>query len=282
MRDLKTSGKKPTKIRRNKRKRDGNALNWRKFLSRSLTIGVAVTSCVLTIVGLFFLVQMMLSSDLFHVDRVLVKGCHKLEKQQVIALSDIHLGVNTFDLDLELIGQQVEANPWVRNAGVKRIFPSRIEISLNERKPVAIINLGLLYYVDERGDVFKVLDGSDDLNYPIITGFSYAQVEGDDPAFTNELQQVVKLIANLKQRQVMNLQQISEIHRDDSGSLALFTLDNAVKITLGRNDFMKKLNRLEKIYAKLRPQFKVLDYIDLSVDEKVIVRIERPARTVRS
>jgi cell division protein FtsQ len=282
MRDLKTSGKKSAKVRTNKRKREKRELNWRKFLRRFLYVGVAVSSCTLTVVGLFFLVQLTLTSDLFHVDQVVVSGCEQLQQQQVVDLSDISLGVNTFDLDLDLIGQQIEANPWVARAGVQRIFPSHISIELQERKSVAIINLGLLYYLDEGGEVFKVLDAGDDLDYPMITGFDYQRIEADDPAYSVALLQIVALIADLQQRSELSLQQISEIHLEETGGLALYTRDDAVMVRLGRENFVAKLDRLEKIYARLRPQLKVLDYIDLSVDEKVIVRIERPARSVRS
>jgi cell division protein FtsQ len=280
MRDLKASGSKPVRMRSNKRKKKG--LDWRKFLRRSLFTGVAVSSCTLTLVGLYFLAQLMLASNIFHVDQVVVSGCRHLEQKQVVALSDIKSGVNTFDLDLDLIGQQIEANPWVAQVGVQRIFPDRIAIELEERNPVAIINLGLLYYLDACGEVFKVLDSSDVLDYPMITGFDYQSVEEGDLADKTALLQIVALIADLGRRREVGLQQISEIHRDESGSLTLFTSDNAVKIRLGRTDFVAKLDRLEKIYARLKPQLKVLDYIDLSVDEKVIVRIERPAKMVRS
>ena len=37
----------------------------------------------------------------------------------------------------------------------------------------------------------------------------------------------------------------------------------------------EKLDRLERIYAQLQPKLQMLDYIDLNVAEKVIVRIER-------
>ena len=60
------------------------------------------------------------------------------------------------------------------------------------------------------------------------------------------------------------------------------TLEGGVKVRLGREAFGNKLDRLERIYAELQPRLPILDYIDLNVDEKVIVRIERPKQAAKS
>ncbi len=282
MRDLKAKNAKANKVRNNRRKREKKAVNWRKLLHRSFRISLFAGSFVLVSVGGFFLFQLVMSSDLFRVDRISVQGGQHLGERQVVALSDIQFGVNTFNLDLALIGEQLEANPWIRQARVSRIFPRQVAIELEERQPVAIINLGLLYYLDDQGEVFKVLDANDELDYPMITGFEYERAQGHDPEYADRLKQIVALIDNLGQRDRLGLKQISEIHHEENGNLTLFTLENAVEIRLGRGQFSDKLDRLEKIYVQLKPQFKVLDYIDLNVNEKIIVRIERPRTAARS
>jgi len=79
---------------------------------------------------------------------VTVQGHDRLTAQQVVALSDVEIGVNTFNLDLGLIGRKIEENSWVHQAQVQRIFPRHVVISVIERQPVAVINLGYLYYLD--------------------------------------------------------------------------------------------------------------------------------------
>ncbi len=281
MRDLKAKSAKANKVRSNRRKREKKAINWRKLLHRSFHVSLFLGSFALVTVGGFFLYQLTMSSDLFRIDRISVQGGEHLGERQVVALSDIQFGVNTFNLDLALIGEQLEANPWVRKARVSRIFPRQVAIELEERRPVAIINLGLLYYLDDQGEVFKVLDGNDELDYPMITGFEYGRAQGHDPEYVACLKRIVALIEDLGQRDRLGLRQISEIHHQENGNLRLFTLENAVEIRLGRDHFSEKLDRLEKIYVQLKPQFKVLDYIDLNVNEKIIVRIERPRSTAR-
>ncbi len=275
MRDLKKNQKKNKKVRQNRLKKKKKPLNWRKLLHRTLRIGVATFSAVLIVVGGFFVTQLLLASDLFRVEQVTVQGNSRLKENQVVALSDIQIGINTFNLDLGLIGRKIEENPWVESAHVQRIFPRQLLIKIEERQPVAIINLGYLYYLDSRGEIFKVLGAADNLDYPIVTGFDYKKAQQHNPEYARQLRQIVGLLADLSQRRLFGIDQVSEVHFTARGGLSLFTLDGGVKVKLGYTDFSRKLDRLERIYAQLQPKLQMLDYVDLNVDEKVIVRIEQ-------
>ena len=131
-------------------------------------------------------------------------------------------------------------------------------------------------------EVFKVLGAADNLDYPMITGFDYDKAQGHDAEYAQRLQQIVELLADLDRRELFSLDRVSEIHYAAVGGFTLFTLDGGVRVKLGLSDHSSKLDRLERIYAQLQPKLQMLDYIDLNVDEKVIVRIERPTKTAKS
>ncbi len=281
MRDLKRQPTVKRKLRQNRKKQQKKPLNLRKFLHRALRIGVVSFSGLLIVVGGVLMVQLLLASDVFRIEQISVQGGHHLSDQKVVALSDIRTGMNTFSLDLALIGSKIEENPWVREARVQRIFPRQVDVQIEERQPVAIVNLGYLYYLDGQGEVFKVLEATDQLDFPVVTGFDYQKVKQCDRTCASDLKLVVALLEELQDRQLFGLEQISEVHREPSGNFALYTLNGGVKVRLGREDFANKLDRLERIYAELQPRLQILDYIDLNVDEKVIVRIERPTQAAR-
>jgi len=282
MRDLKKTNQKTKKNRRNRRKHEKKPMNLRKNLRRFLRVSVTLFSTVMIVVGGFFVIQLLMASDLFKVDQISVSGNHRLDSQSVIALSDIQSGVNTFRLDLGLIGRKIEENSWVQQARVERIFPRQVTVEILERKPVAIVNLGYLYYLDEQGEIFKVLDASDKLDFPMITGFEYERAKGHDEIYVEKFKEIVILLRDLETREKFSLKHVSEIHHEPDGGIVLFTLKGSVKIKLGRDDFIQKIDRLERIYAQLQPKLKILDYIDLNVKEKVIVRIERSSKTAKS
>lgn len=269
------------KLRQNRRKGQKQPVDLRKLLHRVLRVGVLSFSLVLLVVGGALLVQVLLASDMFRVEAIEVHGNRQLAAEDIVGLSDINVGDKTFDLDLHLIGRKIAENPWVREAKVSRIFPKQVVIQVEERQPRAIINLGLLYYLDERGEVFKILGSGDGLDYPVVTGFGREELQQASSKSAQQLKSIVALIDDLSQRQTFGLGQISEIHREESGGFCLYTYLGAVKIRIGRDRFGEKINRLERIYSKLEKRLPVLDYIDLNVDERIIVRIERPAAQAR-
>lgn len=270
------------KVRSNRRKKQKKPLNLRYLLHRCLRVGVAVFSVALVVAGSFFLVQLLLASDQFRIDTIRVEGNQRLCEQTLVALSDVQPGMSTFSLDLDLIGRKIAENPWVKEARIQRIFPRQVSISIVEREPLAIINLGYLYYLDANGVVFKLLDGDDSLDYPVITGFDATQLESGRHKERVQLLQVVALVEELGTRSQLGLHKVSEVHREAGGDLSVYTLEGGVRIRLGSDNYSEKLDRLERIYALLQPKMKMLDYIDLNVDEKVIVRIERSDKAAKS
>ncbi|HKJ05318.1 MAG TPA: FtsQ-type POTRA domain-containing protein [Geopsychrobacteraceae bacterium] len=281
MHDMKQQKKGQKKLRNNRRKRQKQPLNLRKLLHRTLRVGVFGFSAVLLVVGCGLLIQVLLASDLFRIEAIQVEGNSQINREEIVGLSDINTGDMTFDLDLHLIGRKIAENPWVREAQVSRIFPKQVVIRIEERHPQAIINLDYLYYLDERGEVFKVLGSGDSLDYPVVTGFNREELQQGDSKSGRQLKAIISLIENLEQREIFGLDQVSEVHREAGGGICLYTYKNAVKIRLGRCDFIEKIDRLERLYVKLEKRLPVLDYIDLNVDERIIVRIERAAAQAR-
>ncbi len=273
MRDLKrTKARKP---RANRAKREKQPIRWKKFFHRLLTFLVLSTSGVLILAGGILGSQLLLASDMFHVDQVRVEGNERLPAREVVAQSNIQTGQSTFDLELEKIGAELQKNPWIREAAVQRIFPRLVVINIREREPVAIVNLGYLYYVDKFGEVFKVLSSADSLDLPVVTGVGRELYLRDRKKAQQQLKKVVSLIAHLNQRKGFRLDHVSELNIDRQNNIRLYTTVGAVPIRLGQDRFAAKLDRMERVYGELQPRLRALESIDLRVDGRVIVKISK-------
>jgi cell division protein FtsQ len=216
--------------------------------------------------------RMLAASDFMRVACVHVENTQRTSEEEIVALSDIKIGDRIFELDLEMIAARIEENPWVRQARVDRIFPQDVRIRVAEREPRAIVNLGYLYYVDGGGEVFKMLDGRDRLDYPVITGMERDELLDNPPQAQQRLRRAISLLGELEQRRHFNIEAVSEIHLDSRRGIALYTYRSAVPVYLGEEDYAAKLDRLERIYKELEPRLAVLEYIDLQVPDRIIVR----------
>jgi cell division protein FtsQ len=84
----------------------------------------------------------------------------------------ITLGVNIFAIDLASARQKLLENPWVESAEIVRRLPGSIFIRIQERKPRALVNLDVLYLVDDMGRVFKRWVRGDPVLSPVVIGIS--------------------------------------------------------------------------------------------------------------
>lgn len=274
MRDVKPgSGKQRLLNRREMRNlRKQQRWDW-KTLSLRILRWFFVVSCTLLLVGgTLVLVKIIVDSDHFAVKTIEVSGNRRLASQDVIALSDIRQGASTFDLDLEIIGQKLAENDWIRSAHIMRKLPQGIVIDINEREAVFIINLDYLYYVDREGEIFKVLRGGDSLDYPLVTGLDRQQLLDEPRLATERLQYIAQMIANLQQRKFFNTTWIAQINIDSKGGYTLYTDPLGVPIRVGNSDFSDKIDRLEQIFAEVKQRLPQLEYIDLTVPDEVIVK----------
>ncbi|HXV20598.1 MAG TPA: FtsQ-type POTRA domain-containing protein [Desulfuromonadales bacterium] len=275
MRDFKSQ--KPVKVKVNRRKRQKEPRDWRKFFQRALGIGVLIgklSLVVLLLGGAGLAARQVFHSGYFGVAKVRVENLGRVSEEEVVELSDIRPGMNIFDLELELIGRKIEENPWIATARVERVLPREVVISVRERVPKAVINLGYLYYLDADGEIFKVLGPEDSIDYPVVTGIDRRTLLENPGDCRKHLEEAVLLLDELAGRRIFSLDDVSELHIDQTDGLTLYTFSGGVPVHMGYSNFNSKLDRLERIYPELEPRLPVLKYIDLNVADRVIVKVD--------
>lgn len=277
MRDYKAPSNNRSKKNRgkgNRRKREKQPRDWRVIFHRALRLAIFSGSVTLAAGTGVLTVKLVSDSGFFHIDQVTVENHQRVTRDEIFELSDIHLGSSIFDLDLEMIGGKIEENPWVARADVRRVFPRRIEIAVQERQPQAIINLGYLYYVDGAGEIFKVLDSADSLDFPVISGVNRDFLLQRQEEARTLLADAMGLMAMLKGRAVFGLNEVSEVHVDPLDGLTIYTCKGGVPVRLGFSGYGGKLDRLERVYPEIEPRLTALKYIDLNVMDRVIVKLD--------
>jgi len=272
MRDYKAPGQKK-KTRGNRRKQQKKQRNWRKLLRRTLRAAIFFCSAALVVGGALLAARLLLDWGYFKVESVRVEHNRRVPNEAVLALSNIHQGASIFDLDLERIGRKIEENPWIAEATVKRIFPRNVVIEVTERTPAAVLSLGYLYYVDWQGEIFKLLDAEDRLDFPVISGVTNEDLARRPEQTRAKLRKAMRLLRQLEVRQGFNLDDLSEIRLSDDDGIDLLTYVGGVPIRMGHGNYLAKLERLDKVYKELQPKLMALKSIDLNVADRVIVRV---------
>jgi len=272
MRDFANSKYQRRKVALNKVKVQRKPLNLKKYLRPLGIIAAGLISVSLTCGILYGAYRALDSATYFRLKNIDVSSAKRLTREEILGLAGIESGKDLLRMNLKRMGEHILQNPWVETVRINRYFPDALSITITEREPLAIVNMGFIYYLDKNANVFKVLNQGDNLDYPVVTGFSEEEL-GTDPKGTKDaLKSTCELLKILREKGAFILADVSEIHYDKGYGFTMFTASGALPVKIGAGDFTAKIERFALIYRDLMVQRPLLQYIDLDFNDKIIVK----------
>ena len=222
-----------------------------------------------------FLFPGVLSSARFlQVTTITVRGQQHVSPGEVLALIGPLRGQNILMADLETHRQHLMASAWVKTATLRRVLPSTIEVSVEERDPIGLARVGgRLYLIDGDGTVIdeygpRFAEGS----LPIIDGVS----PGTDGAVDEIRAKLVSsLVAALEAVPELS-SRISQINVEDPYDAVVLLNDGPTLIHLGHERFAERLREYLELAPALRAHVADIDYVDLRFDRRVFIRPAEP------
>jgi len=265
-----------TVYRRDNRKRNGRS--WRLWIIMGSTV---LTLIVITVAIYEWRRQLMtavlavhrfvLESPYFSVREIQVRGGEKLGGNEIVTMAGLKQGMNIWRIELAMIEQKVAKHPWVRRVLVRREFPRRVVIEIEERVPRAIVAMGKLYYVDSDGVVFKEVGAGESVQLPLLTGLRTDELGSPDPAVHRKIQDAVRL-GDLMAR---DSRTISEIHFEAADRVVLYTTAYPLALHMGWGDWEDKVRRVDRVLKLWKGHEERLVTLDASFDDQIVARVRR-------
>jgi len=215
----------------------------------------------------------LLSDSYFRVREVEVEGGRKIPKETLLSLTAMEGMPNLFSVKLREVVKRLESHPWIDQVRVRKVFPHKIVIQVEERKPMAILQLEELYYIDTHGEIFTPVGERDEYNYPYVTGLTRRTFEKNPEEAKHLIAQALELLRIVNQGKAPSLGEISEIHMEKAFGIYCFTKAQGVEVKMGWEDFEEKLKRLTLIWSDLRKRGLSAVSIDCSDLTRMIVKI---------
>jgi cell division protein FtsQ len=222
-------------------------------LNRVASLGYGLAA-LLVAYGLLWRVA---QSEVFAVREVRLLGeVAHVTREQVEAVVSGELHGNFFTVDLLAARSAFEKLPWVQRVDVRRRWPDRLEITVQEHRAVA--RWGDEALLNDLGDVFE---GASNLRLPVMSG-----PEGSS-------REVLAQYTTL-QRILMPLgRSIGEIRLSDRRAWQL-RLDDRTVVELGREGAPDRLARLVSVYERSVAALPgAAGYIDLRYVNGFAVRV---------
>ena len=214
----------------------------------------------------------LLEDPYFWVKEVEVAGGRKIPKETLLSLTVMEGIPNLFSVRLKEVAKRLESHPWIEQVRVRKIFPNKILIQVEEKKPMAIIQLEELYYIDTKGEIFAPVGDRDEYNYPYLTGLTRQDLEKDPVEAKRQIIKALELLRMMDQEKNLALEEISEIHMEETFGIHCFTKAEGVEIKMGWEDFEEKLKRVSLIWSDLRRRGFSATSIDCRDLKKMVVR----------
>ncbi|WP_205756131.1 cell division protein FtsQ/DivIB [Labrenzia sp. 011] len=96
----------------------------------------------------------LLSAAGFGVEAVKLSGQREIDEFQILEALEIHEGSSLALFDAEGARERLNRMAWVKNASVMKLYPSTLQINIEERVPYALWQRGdLVSIINESGDV---------------------------------------------------------------------------------------------------------------------------------
>lgn len=161
-------------------------------------------------------------------------------------------------LDLEDLRTEIKKQNWVKDAQIRRILPSDLKITIIERKPIAIWQIGKKFnLIDSDGVVLTDVDSPDVLPFPLIIG------EGAN-------KEAARIFATLAHEKHLYEQVQSAALMGERRWNILF--QNGIEVMLPAENMMEAWTKLSEMDQKEHILDRQIKSIDLRLPDRIYIR----------
>jgi len=201
------------------------------------------------------------------IEAVVIKGERRFTTEDEIrtALQSL-MARSFFSADVTEVQKAIEALPWVYRASVRRVWPARLKVYLQEQQAVAHWNQH--DWLNVHGEVFQAPEREGLPQLPSLAGQDQSAAE---------VLESFKQMNELLQLNGFSLATLSLSPRH----AWLATLDKGLVLELGREDKIARIQRFINVYPTLAQQQKGIAKVDLRYDTGLAVGWEETKKESR-
>ncbi len=230
---------------------------------------VLATVIILISVSFLCLYHSLLSSPYLRLQEVEVEGVDGKIRDELIALCGLDSHSSLLDLNLNRLKRQMEAHPWIRSVTLERRFPHALIVKAEKERPLGVVLMDRLYYVNRWGKVFKEVSQSEEVDFPLITG-----LDSEQSRQREQLRRAVSFMRTLESVEgPWTLNHLSEVNVKEEEVLSVYYKDIGAEIRLMGSQLGGEMDKLGRVARHLK-ETGVIDQvnrIDLSYRDGAVV-----------
>ena len=223
---------------------------WRTtYLLGSYGLRVSLLLAVVAGISFMFLsvYEYLLTSPYIRLERVVIKGVDGDLRGALLRMSRLSVDTSLLGIDMDELRQRIERHPWIRSVNVEKRFPHTLIIRAEKERPMAVVIMDGLHYMNGEGRIFERVEQTGKVDYPIITGITAG---GSESQMKFEL--AARVLKTLQaEKGSLSLKELSEIHVRDKTSVSLYFLSVPAVIEADGRLLDKKMEELKRLVKHL-------------------------------
>ncbi|SHH57067.1 cell division protein FtsQ [Caloranaerobacter azorensis DSM 13643] len=192
-------------------------------------------------------------TDFFNVSEIIVQGNNVLDYEKVILASGLNYGENIFKIRTKEAKENILSHPYVKSVNIKRVFPNKLAITIEERKETLIIPyLESYIYLDDEGYVLNLLAYKKE-GLLEVEGININSISIGKKLLLEDNVDLEKIIDLIKDCKKIDLyREIEKVKLDNKSNVVIY-LKSGIKVAFGHlNNVKYKLSFTIKILDDLK------------------------------
>lgn len=191
------------------------------------------TSILFLLIGTIIFI---LTTPMFNIKQININGINQLSEDEILSLSTLSIDNNIFKNSKSSIIKNIKQNPYVENVVIKRKLPNTVEINIEERQKICMLQFVNGYvYINTQGYILEISENKLDL--PIIIGYKTEEdkIVPGNRLINNDLENlnnVLKIIEALKEIEVP-IDKITNINISDKEDYIVYLEEEKKTIHFG-------------------------------------------------
>ncbi|HXI44383.1 MAG TPA: cell division protein FtsQ/DivIB [Bryobacteraceae bacterium] len=206
-----------------------------------------------------------------------MSGVAHASRTRVLAAFNADFGRSVFLMPIAERRRRLLAVDWVEDASIARIWPNQIAVRIQERKPVAFVNIpaphgrgARVMLIDAEGVLLEPPPQSR-FTFPVLAGIT------EDQAEPERRQRVQAMLGLLNDLGALG-KDISEVNTADSQNLIIVTRveGRALELVMGNQNFAARMQNFLDHYPEIRRHSADVRAFDLRLDDRITAGTREP------
>ena len=200
----------------------------------------------------------------FTLSEIKLNGAKYLTQEDILKIGDIYMGEQMFKLETNVVQSRLSKDLRIEEVSVRRKLPHTLEVTIKERRPLAMVSCDYGYLdLDRNGVIIDSYKSLKTMQIPMITGAAVRDLYiGDE--LDDEL--VKKILDFLQRLDEETLNRLSEIAIVEEDYIVMYSAtDRPVQIRLGKLERLDEKARLTEDFLRdLETNPHPVEYVDFN------------------